>query len=430
MAIAVEMPKMSDTMEEGVLVEWQVEEGTAVSAGDIIAQVETDKATMDLEVYDDGVLLKKVVAEGEAIPIGGLIAVLGNEGDDISAILGKYQDGAPAAQPTDSATEVDNEPDVDSESIDIAEPSGDGSVMETVEAVTTPSGTGGRILSSPLARRLANENNLSLTRISGSGPQGRIIKKDVEAALASGVSGISTQALPDDSPPEIVKLSQMRKAIARRLASSKFSSPHFYLTIDVDMVNAISFREQANANVEESGDPKISFNDLITKACGMALLRHPGVNSSFDEQKGHIAYHKNAHVAVAVAIDDGLITPVVRHASHKSLRQIAVETRELAAKARTKKLQPEEYEGSTFTTSNLGMFGIDEFTAIINPPNSCILAIGTIRDIPVVKDGEVVPGKQMKLTMSCDHRSVDGASGAQFLETVRMLLENPVQMIL
>ena len=439
MAIAVEMPKMSDTMEEGVLVEWQVEEGASVAAGDIIAQVETDKATMDLEVYDDGVLLKKVAGEGDALPIGGLIAVLGKEGEDISDILARYEGGStPAAAKSDSGSSDSDDSDNSSnespsETVSAPAASGDGAStdkMPMTVGADSSAKTSGRVLSSPLARRLASEHQLNLQGISGSGPQGRIVKKDIEAALSSGSSFASPQGLPVDQAPEQVKLSQMRKAISRRLSESKFTAPHFYLTIDIDMSNAIEFRRQANAGVEESGEVKISFNDLVTKACGMALLQHPAVNSSYDETGGKIDYHKNAHVAIAVAVDEGLITPVVRHASHKSLRQIAAETRTLAGKARDKKLKPEEYSGSTFSTSNLGMFGIEEFTAIINPPNSCILAIGAIRDEPVVADGKIVAGKRMKVTLSCDHRSVDGASGAQFLETVRQYLELPLKMVL
>lgn len=429
MAIAVEMPKMSDTMEEGVLVSWLVEEGASVAAGDIVAQVETDKATMDLEVYDDGVLLKQVAGEGDALPIGGLIAILGKEGEDYSGILAKYEGGG------SSAAASDGEPsDPPADETEAPAVSGDGASTADIPVTsgsTAPSSSGGRILSSPLARKLASEHSLNLQSIAGSGPQGRIVKKDIEAALSSGSTSLGVAAgMPTDQPAEVAKISQMRKAIARRLSESKFSAPHFYLTIDVDMSAAIDFRKQANADVEQTGDPKISFNDMITKACGLSLLQHKAVNSSYDEQGGKIEYHKNAHVAIAVAIEDGLITPVIRHASHKSLRQIAQETRELAGKARDKKLQPEEYSGSTFSTSNLGMFGIEEFTAIINPPNSCILAIGAIRDVPVVSNGEVVAGKKMKLTMSCDHRSVDGATGAQFLDSVRQYLERPLSMVL
>ncbi len=436
MAIPIEMPKMSDTMEEGVLVSWLVDEGAAVSAGDVIAQVETDKATMDLEVYDDGVLLKKVVGEGDAIPIGGLIAVLGDQGEDITAILDKYAAGVsgdgrvgaePAAVQSQQAekTATNGEP-----------------AREVQLETSAPVGEG-RVKVSPLARRLAKEHGLDLQRLRGSGPEGRIVKRDIEVA-------IGRKAVPDDAgrderpapsyvpsvvagaelPDEKVRISQMRKAIARRLAESKFTAPHFYLTIDVEMDRAVDARTRVNEVAEEHGLTKISFNDIITKACAVALRQHPAVNASYMEEAGQIHYHRQVHVAVAVAIDDGLMTPVIRHADQKGLSQIGAETRELAAKARNRQLQPEEWEGSTFTTSNLGMFGIEEFTAIINPPNACILAIGAIRDVPVVKDGVPAVGKRMKLTLSCDHRVVDGATGARFLASVKTYLEEPLNLLL
>jgi pyruvate dehydrogenase E2 component (dihydrolipoamide acetyltransferase) len=303
-----------------------------------------------------------------------------------------------------------------------------------------------------LARKLAGEHGLDLATIRGSGPDGRIVKRDVEAAMGVGTATAarrepdavdtvpqkSTERKPHAEPrvvdqdvgDEVVRLSQMRRTIARRLSESKFSAPHFYLTIDVDMSAAIAARTDINALAEKFNRERISFNDFVTKACAVALRYHPDVNASYDEKAGVIAYHKQAHVAVAVAVDEGLLTPVIRNADRKGLDEIAAETRALADKARTKRLQPEEYQGSTFTTSNLGMFGIQEFTAIINPPNSCILAIGAIRDEPVVRDGAVVPGKMMKLTLSCDHRVVDGATGARFLDTVRRHLEQPTTMLL
>ena len=455
MAIPVEMPKMSDTMEEGVLVSWQAEEGDELSAGDIIAQVETDKATMDLEVYDDGVLLKKVIAEGDAVPIGGLIAILGEEGEDVSDILQQYEDkgagGAEAAAP-----EVEEEaeeqaaiqtgegaetPAQSEKSAPSSVPSGDGAQR----AATTPQVPAaregdGRIKSSPLARRLASEHGIEIAQLQGSGPEGRIIKRDVEAAIEEGVARpaeapayqLPSEALPvaEEELFESEKLSQMRKTISRRLSQSKFTSPHFYLTVDVDMDQAVASRSRINEIASANGGAKISYNDLITKACAIALRQHPDVNASYLEQAGEIRRYNQVHVAVAVAIDEGLITPVIRHADRKGLAQIASETRELAEKARNRQLQPPEWEGSTFTTSNLGMFGIEEFTAIINPPNSCILAIGAIRDVPVVKDGEIVPGKRMKLTLSCDHRLVDGATGAEFLSTVKGYLEEPLSMLM
>ena len=426
MAIPVEMPKMSDTMEEGVLVAWLAEEGESVSAGDVIAQVETDKATMDLEVYDDGVLLKRLIAEGDAVPIGGLIAVLGDEGEDVSDVLAQYGG---------SACEADAKPKAEAPAAE-EEPAAE-APAEEAPAVQE---AGDRVKSSPLARRMAGEHNIDLNKVEGSGPEGRIVKRDIEALIDQDKP--AKAAAPAEAPSrapalaaagsryEDQRISQMRKTIARRLSESKYSSPHFYLTADVDMERAVAFRKQINEVAEQQGQSKISFNDLITKASAIALRRHPAVNASYLEDEGVVRYHEDVHVAVAVAIDEGLLTPVIRDADRKGLSEIAAETRDLATRARDRQLEPSDWEGSTFSTSNLGMFGIEEFTAIINPPNSCILAIGAIRDVPVVKDGEVVPGKRMKLTLSCDHRLVDGATGAEFLTTVRSLLEEPMNMLL
>ncbi len=433
MAIPIEMPKMSDTMEEGVLVAWLVEEGQRVSAGDVIAQVETDKATMDLEVYDDGVLLKKVVKEGEAVPIGGLIAVLGEEGEDISEILERYsgQKAAPAeAAPAREAA--------------AAEPARTGDGAAPAPATAAGDGAETRIKASPLARKLAKEYGLDLRTIQGTGPEGRIVRRDIEAALARQrpaveVAAPAPEAAPAPTPTptpvpelpyEVVPLTPMRRTIARRLAQSKFTAPHFYLTVDVDVEKAVAFRQQLNELAEAQGRPKISFNDLITKACALALRQHPEINASYLEQEGEIRRWKEIHIGVAVALEDGLVTPVIRNADQKGLGQIAEETRALAEKARQRKLQPQEMEGATFTTSNLGMYGIEEFTAIINPPNACILAIGAIREVPVVKNGMIVPGKRMRLTLSCDHRIVDGATGARFLKTVQQYLEEPLNLLL
>ncbi len=430
MPIPVEMPKMSDTMEEGVLVAWLAEEGDAVSSGDIIAQVETDKATMDLEVYDDGVLLKRVIPEGAAVPIGGLIAVLGKAGEDISGLLAGYDGvaGAPAAAPVPEAP---------------APSAGDGAVQPTVQTAgshTASAEDDGRVKSSPLARSMAKEHGIALQHIPGSGPEGRIVKRDIEAAMQKHAPGPGVapgypmpgtmMEMPAEEVSETVRISQMRKTIARRLSESKFTSPHFYLTVDVDVERAVAARARINRQAEAAGGVKISFNDLVTKACALALRAFPAVNASWIEQEGVIRQHGHVHVAIAVAIDDGLVTPVVRHADRKGLTQIAVETRELAQRARNRTLQPEDWEGSTFTTSNLGMYGVEEFTAIINPPNACILAIGAVRDEAVVKEGAVVPGKRMKLTLSSDHRVVDGAVAAAFIGTVRSYLEEPLSMLL
>lgn len=440
MPIPVEMPKMSDTMEEGVLVAWLAEEGDAVSSGDIIAQVETDKATMDLEVYDDGVLLKRVIPEGAAVPIGGLIAVLGKAGEDISGLLAGY-DGAAGASAAAPAPET---PAPETPVPETSAPSaGDGAVQIAGQGVTSDtvsSGDDGRVKISPIARRMAEEHGIPLPQIAGSGPEGRIVKRDIEAAIrkhtpAPGVTpgypmpGTMIE-MPAEEVSETVRISQMRKTIARRLSESKFTSPHFYLTVDVDVERAVAARARINRQAEAADGVKISFNDLVTKACALALRVHPAVNASWIEQEGVIRQHGHVHVAVAVAIDDGLVTPVIRHADRKGLTQIAVETRALAQRARDRTLQPEDWEGSTFTTSNLGMYGVEEFTAIINPPNACILAIGAIRDEAVVKEGAVVPGKRMKLTLSSDHRVVDGAVAAAFIGTVRSYLEEPLSMLL
>ncbi|MEM1094190.1 MAG: pyruvate dehydrogenase complex dihydrolipoamide acetyltransferase [Bacteroidota bacterium] len=436
MAIRVEMPKMSDTMEEGVLVAWLVEEGESVSAGDVIAQVETDKATMDLEVYDDGVLLKRAVEEGASVPLGGLIAVLGKEGEDVSAILSG--DGSTA------------EPDAPAASAPAAPAlSGDGAAA-AAPAPAAPATDSGRIKASPLARKMAQADGIDLSAVAGTGTDGRIVKRDIlafaeeqAAAPAPVAAPVQVPVAPAPARPkpqpvsvgdtavyEATPLSQMRKTITRRLGASKFAAPHFYLTVDVKMEAAFALRKQINELSAKQDGPKVSFNDLITKACALALRQHPIVNASYMEAESEIRTYADVNIAIAVAVDEGLVTPVVRNVDQKGLATIAKETRELAGKAREKRLQPSDYEGSTFTTSNLGMFGIEEFTAIINPPNACILAIGAIRDTPVVEDGEIVAGKRMKITLSCDHRIVDGAVGAQFLSTVQRYLEDPLNLML
>lgn len=421
MAIKIEMPKLSDTMEEGVIAKWNVKEGDKIEAGDIIAEVETDKATMDVEAFDSGTLLKIFPDEGDSVPLGGLIAIIGEEGEDISALL----DG------TDSSLETKATPSDSKEKEAESKPS----AVASSSSKETESDDTGRIKASPLARKIAEDKGIDLSKVNGSGPEGRIVKKDVEDFKEVAASAPVTVPKVASAPVPLrtsfksleskeVKVSQMRKVIARRLSESKFTSPHFYETVDVDMKLAIS----ARATMNDAYDVRISFNDIIVKACAVGLTRHQAVNSSWQEDV--IVEHGEVNIAVAVAIDDGLMTPVINHVDQKGLLQISAETRELAGLARERRLQPEQMEGSTFTISNLGMFGIEEFTAIINPPNACILAVGAIRDVPVVENGAVVPGKRMKITLSSDHRIVDGATAAKFLSEIKTLLENPISMLL
>ena len=426
MAVKIEMPKLSDTMEEGVIAKWNVKEGDEVSSGDVIAEVETDKATMDVEVFDDGTVLKILVDEGDAVPMGGLMAVVGEEGEDISDILESAGNGQAEDEETEEekSKETEKEEKKEKKEFDpiLGDLNGDSGDKEKKEE-STDTEDDGRIKASPLARKMAEEKGIELSKVSGSGPDGRIIKRDIESYEPPQEEPASAEQF-ESRETEQVRVSQMRKTIARRLAESKFNSPHFYETVDIDMEKLVDERKTLN----EVSDVKISFNDLVVKACAIALRRHPDINASWDEDV--ITKHGDVHVAVAVAVDEGLLTPVIRHTDQKNLRQISSETRELAELARNRKLQPEQMEGSTFTISNLGMFGIEEFTAIINPPNACILAVGAIRDVPVVKNGEVVPGKRMKVTLSSDHRIVDGAKAAPFLNTIRELLENPLSMLL
>jgi pyruvate dehydrogenase E2 component (dihydrolipoamide acetyltransferase) len=429
MAIKIEMPKLSDTMEEGVIAKWNIKEGDDVSSGDIIAEVETDKATMEVEAFDDGKVLKILADEGDAIPLGGLLAVIGEEGEDISDLLegtdtGSGDSSAETKNDSNAKKEKSKESKKDFDPI-LGDLNGKSSGKKK-EAESSSADDDGRIKASPLARKMAEDKGIDLGSVDGSGPEGRIVKRDIENFEPSTEEAPASVSVPvfDSEESEDIKISQMRKAIARRLSESKFTNPHFYETIDIDMEAAIEARKGLN----EMSDVKISFNDIVVKACSVALRRHPAINSSWLDDV--IRKHGDVNVAVAVAIDEGLMTPVIKHSDKKNLRQISAETRELAGLARDRKLQPEQMEGSTFTISNLGMFGIEEFTAIINPPNACILAVGAIRDVPVVKNGEVVPGKRMKVTLSSDHRVVDGAKAAEFLNTLQKLLENPLAMLL
>jgi len=416
MAVKVEMPKLSDTMEEGVIAAWNVEEGDTVESGDVIAEVETDKATMEVEVFDAGTILKILVEEGKAVPLGGLIAVIGEEGEDISDILEEAKSGGDSEETSDKEKgETDKKTDEEEESFD--------PVFGDLDEKGNGQPDDGRIKASPLARKMAEEQGIKLANVEGSGPHGRIIKRDIESYEPSKAPAAAPAATVSREDKEH-RVSQMRKTIARRLSESKFSSPHYYETIDIDMSAVWDARKQIN----EISDTKISFNDIVVKAVASALRQHPDINSSWQGDK--IIEHGDVNVAVAVGIDEGLVTPVINNTDQKGLQQIAAESKELIEKAQNRDLQPEEMEGSTFTVSNLGMFGIEEFTAIINPPNACILAVGAIREEPVVEDGEVVPGKRMKVTMSSDHRIVDGVSAAKFLNTLKRMLENPLGMVL
>jgi len=433
MAIKIEMPKLSDTMEEGVIAKWNISEGDKIEAGDVIAEVETDKATMEVEAFDPGTVLKILVDEGDAVPLGGIMAIVGEEGEDISDLLKEAEsaNGESSSEEKSDTGNSDNEKKKESSDKKEFDPiledfdSGKGKEKESAQA-EDQADDDGRIKASPLARKMAEDKGIKLSAVDGSGPEGRIIKRDIENYKPAEAKKEGTVQVPSfaSEEDEEIKISQMRKVIARRLSESKFNNPHFYETIDIDMERAIN----ARAALNEISDVKISFNDIVVKASAMALRKHPEINSSWLGDT--IRKHGDVNVAVAVAIDEGLMTPVLNHTDKKTLQQISTETRELAGLARDRKLQPEQMEGSTFTISNLGMFGIEEFTAIINPPNACILAVGAIRDVPVVKNGEVVPGKRMKVTLSSDHRIVDGAKAAQFLNTLRTMIENPLAMML
>ena len=406
MAEIVRMPKLSDTMTEGVVAAWHKKVGDKVKAGDLLAEIETDKATMEFESFQEGVLLYIGVDKGKSAPVNSILAILGKEGEDISALLAA-DSAAPAAT--------------------IAAPEEKKSAETVVAATSTPvaSGTSGssdsRIKASPLAKSLAKAKGIDLTQVVGTGDGGRIIKRDIEniqpVSQAASISVAGKEFFTD------VPVSQMRKTIARRLSESKHTAPHFYLTMEIDMDQVLQARKQLNEQLSE----KISINDFVIKASAMALRKHPGVNSSWLGDV--IRYNDHVHVGVAVAIPDGLVVPVVRFADTKSLTQISAEVKQYAQKAKDKKIQPDDMQGNTFSISNLGMYGIDEFTAIINPPDACIMAVGGIKQTPVVKNGQVLPGNVMKVTLSCDHRVVDGATGAEFLRTFKQMLENPVMML-
>ena len=418
MAEVIRMPRMSDTMEEGVIVSWLKKEGEPVKTGDLLAEIETDKATMDFESLWEGTLLHIGAKEGEAIPIDGIIAVIGKKGEDFKAALAEAGNAAPeTSAPADNTSSA--EPAVSAASAPNAP-------AKTAAPASTSDSDADRLKASPLAKAMAKESGIDIASIKGTGDQGRIVRRDVEAAIETSGSeapAVSVAPVFGQESYEEVNISQMRKTIARRLAESKFSAPHFYLTIEINMGRASDARQRI---LEMSGE-KVSFNDMVVKACAMALRKHPAVNSSWMGDK--IRRNHHIHVGVAVAVSEGLLVPVIRHTDLKSMTQINAEVKVLAAKAKDKKLQTDEMQGNTFTISNLGMFGIEEFTAIINPPDACILAIGAIIEKPIIQNGQVVAGKMMKVTLSCDHRVVDGATGAQFLQTVKQYLEEPMMML-
>lgn len=419
MAEVVRMPKLSDTMEEGVVAEWHKSVGDQVESGDLLAEIETDKATMEFESFQEGTLLHIGVEKGDAAPVDSILAILGEEGEDVSGILKEEEE-----KQSDSGSDSDKEEkkeEKEKEETKKAEPKPTVSKEEKPAKTETPRTSSGRIKASPLAKKLAEEKGINLENVQGSGDGGRIVKRDIDNYEPSSAA-VQPAAIGQESYSE-QNVSQMRKTIAKRLSESKFTAPHFYLTVEIDMDNVIKARKAVN----EQAESKVSFNDFVIKAASIALTKHPYVNASWREDK--IRFNEHVHMGVAVAVEEGLLVPVVRHANGKTLSQISSEVKEYAQKAKDKKLQPEDWEGNTFTISNLGMFGIEEFTAIINPPDSCILAVGGIVEKPVVKDGQVVPGNRMKVTLSCDHRVVDGVKGAEFLNTFKSMLENPVMML-
>ncbi|MDT0648970.1 pyruvate dehydrogenase complex dihydrolipoamide acetyltransferase [Autumnicola edwardsiae] len=424
----INMPRLSDTMEEGTVASWLKKEGDKVEEGDILAEIETDKATMEFESFYEGTLLKIGIQEGETAKVDSLLAIIGPEGTDVSGI----SEGGAKKSSGKSDKKSDKKEDK------TAEKQKDIAATEEKSATTSESKDGGRIFASPLAKKMAEEKGIDLSKVEGSGENGRIVKKDIESYKPSEKSAEQTQGTAGSEEQrasvqpyvpageesfEEVKNSQMRKVIAKRLGESKFTAPHYYLTIEVDMQNAMASRKQIN----EMPDVKVSFNDMVIKASAMALRKHPQVNSQWTGESMKLAKH--IHMGVAVAVEEGLVVPVLKFADQMSMTQIGGNVKNLAGKAKNKKLQPQEMEGSTFTVSNLGMFGIVEFTSIINQPNSAILSVGTIVEKPVVKNGQIVVGNTMKLTLACDHRTVDGATGAAFLQTLKTYMENPVTML-
>ena len=426
MAEVIYMPKLSDNMTECVVAEWHKKVGDAVKSGELLAEIETDKATMEFESFYDGVLLHIGVEKGKTAPVNALLAIIGEKGEDIKSLIGSSAEKAEPAPAEEKKEEKKaDEPKKEEAKAEEKAPAAVTSAPKATAPAVSHTAANGRILASPLAKKLAEEKGVDLSFVTGTGEGGRITKRDVDhyvpydaPARPAAASGAAMSESYTDEP-----VSQMRKTISRRLGESKFTAPHFYLTISLDMDNAIAARKSINSNE----GVKVSFNDMVIKAVSMALRKHPAINSSW---MGDVIRRNNhVHIGVAVAVEEGLLVPVIRFADSKGLSQIGEEVKVLAQKAKDKKLQPAEWEGNTFTISNLGMFGIEQFTAIINSPDSCILAVGGISQEPVVKNGQVVPGNIMKVTLSCDHRVVDGATGAAFLQTFKQYMENPVMML-
>ena len=417
----ITMPRLSDTMTDGTVASWLKKEGDSVEEGDILAEIETDKATMEFECFYEGTILYIGVQEGETAPVDSLLTIIGPAGTNVSAIIaGGVAIGANSSVASSTETEIEKKEDKVE-------------ATKTLDVQTTMNNSGGRIFASPLAKKIAADKGINIANVTGSGENGRIIKKDVEnytpaaqtteAAAPLAATAVVSFNTEGEEKSEEIKNSQMRKAIAKSLGSSKFSAPDFSLNIEVNMDSAMNSRKTINS----IPDTKVSFNDMVVKACAMALQKHPQVNTSWTDN--NTIYHNHIHVGVAVAVDDGLLVPVVKHTNQLSLTQIGAIVRDLAGKARNKKISPAEMQGSTFTVSNLGMFGIENFTSIINQPNSAILSVGAIVEKPVVKNGQIIVGNTMKLTLTCDHRTVDGAVGAQFLQTLKTFIENPVTML-
>jgi pyruvate dehydrogenase E2 component (dihydrolipoamide acetyltransferase) len=419
--VVITMPRLSDTMEEGTVASWLKNVGDFVQEGDILAEIETDKATMEFESFNEGTLLYTGLAVGETAKVDDLLAIIGPEGTDVSAVADNFTAVSAPSEPVEETTPQPKVLETPKTAVVEQEV-----VSEPKTETPVVNSTNGRIFISPLAKKIAEEKGIPLHQVQGSGENGRIIKRDVEdftPAAATTTNSVTKFVATGQEDFDEIKHSQMRKVIAKRLGESKFSAPHYYLAVEFDMDNAIAFRQQFNS----IPDTKISFNDIVVKACALALRQHPQVNSQWFDDKMKLNNH--VHIGVAVAVEDGLVVPVVKFANEQSLPQIGSAVRDFAGRARNKKLTPQEMEGSTFTISNLGMFGIESFTSIINQPNSAILSVGSIVQKPVVKNGQIVVGNTMKLTLACDHRTVDGATGAEFLQTLKGFIENPVTML-